>query len=291
MITSEIDINIVKQVANDYFHTNVELERVKSGYSTYVYSVRHDGKTYYLRVMPENVSFAAEAKAHEIMLKYGVNVPKPIYFEHLNSLLGKSLMLTSEIPGQCICGDTKNLSNILFFAGRQLALINSINVDGFSWIDRSNFNELSGEKCTFKEYYYDKLYTDINSLQGYGFDTDAIKKLVDKAYPVLDVNYAFLVHGDFDSSHIFFDDKQFSGIIDFGEIRGSHYLYDLGHFKLHEDIESFQYLCRGYNDVHILVEDDYIKIDYLALFVGLGRSKYEHYRKLIRKQLNVLGLN
>ena len=289
MITNEIDINLVQQAISNYFCFNVELEPMKSGVSTYVYRVRHNNQLYYLRVLPEDASFAAEAKAHEIMLEYGVNVPKPIYFEHKNILLSKSLMLTSNIPGHCIGkGDTNN-ADILLNAGKQLALINNIRVDGFSWINRNNFNELTGEKHTFKEYYYNKLYADIDSLQNYGFDTDNIKKIMDKAYPMLEIKDAFLVHGDFDHSHIFHYDGLYSGIIDFGEIRGSHYLYDLGHFKLHEDFDSFKHLAEGYNDVHKLAAEDYIKIDYLALFVGLGRSKYEHYRNLVKKQLEELS--
>ena len=285
MLTSEIDINLVKQVANDYFRMHVELERVNSGLSTYVYRIQHDKQIYYLRVLPEDASFAAEAKAHDIMLGHGISVPKPLYFEHKNTLLGKSLMLTSEIPGRCIHQNDINAADVLLDAGKQLALINSIKVNGFSWINRNEYNKLTGEKQTFKEYFYDKLNNDIDLLQKYGFDVDNIKNIMDKAYLMLDTEDAFLVHGDFDNSHIYHEDGQYSGIIDFGEIRGSHYLYDLGHFKLHDDCEYFRYLIKGYNEIHKLTEEDEVLIDYLALFVGLGRSKYEHYRNLVKRQL------
>jgi len=308
MITNDIDINIVKQVVKNYLQADVEIERMKSGSSTYVYCVKFGTQTYYLRVLPEDISFAAEAKAHKIMLEHGINVPSPIYFEHKNSLLNKSIMLTSEIPGCPLDKGSKNKADILIHAGKQLALINSIGVDGFSWVDRSNFIKLTGEKRTFNDYYYDTLYSDIAFLQKYGFDIDKIKLIMDKAYPILETTDAFLVHGDFDISHIYctecMDEQRhtwmefapratspagyYSGIIDFGEIRGSHYLYDLGHFKLHEDFDSFQHLAKGYNNVKNLTADDYIKIDYLALFVGLGRGKYESYRGRIKKQLEIL---
>lgn len=104
---------------------------------------------------------------------------------------------------------------------------------------------MSGETHTFREYYFDKLYADINSLQKYGFDAGRIKSIMDNAYPMLETSEAFLIHGDFDSSHIFHVRGRYSGIIDFGEIRGSHYLYDLGHFKLHENADRFKYLAKG----------------------------------------------
>lgn len=109
-----------------------------------------------------------------------------------------------------------------------------------------------------------------------------------KAYLLLETSDAYLAHGDFDDSHIFHYNGQYTGIIDFGEIRGSHHLYDLGHYRLHDNIGGFRHLVKGYNEIKTLVQEDYAKIDYLALFVGLRRSKYEHYRNLIKKQLDVI---
>jgi len=288
LIIEEIDILLIKQAAQQHFPDPIELERTKTGLSTYVYRIRHNNEITFMRVLPENASFAAEALAHDIMLERGVNVPKPIWFEHKNPLLAKSVMLTSEISGHSIERYDQNRKEILNAAGKQLAMINSIEVDGFGWIDRNHYKELKGEKSTFKDYYYDKLYSDIDLLSIYDFDTGSIKKIMEKAYPSLAIENAFLAHGDFDSSHIFSDKGSYTGIIDFGEIRGSHRLYDLGHFKLHESFEDFQRLLAGYTVLYPISDDDLVKIDYLALFVGLGRSKYEHYRKLIKKQLDLL---
>jgi aminoglycoside phosphotransferase (APT) family kinase protein len=289
MITDELDINLVTQAASQLFNGHIDLERAKSGVSTYVYRIFHGGKIFYLRVLPENASFAAEAKAHEIMLSHGIIVPEPICYEHKNALLGKSVMLTSEIPGHCLGDDAPNAADILFAAGKQLALINRIPVDGFSWIDRNRHTTLKGEKATFQEHYYDKLYADIELLNGHGFDTAGLKEIVDKAYPLLNTDDAYLAHGDFDSTHLFHQDGRYTGIIDFGEIRGSHRLYDLGHYRLHETDSGFASLLSGYKTIFPIAENDMIKINYLALFVGLSRCKYRHYKKLIKKHLEAMG--
>ena len=42
---------------------------------------------------------------------------------------------------------------------------------------------------------------------------------------------AWLAHGDFDCSHIYVADGRYSGIIDFGEIRGANPWYDLAQFR------------------------------------------------------------
>ena len=289
MITEEIDIKLIEQVANNYFQAPVFVERMKTGVSTYVYRVVHEGKSIYLRVLPENTSFAIEAKAHINMLNLGVNVPIPIYYEHKNGLLGKSIMLTSEISGQCIDRYDSDISDVLVTAGKQLAIINSIKVDGFSWINRDIHDVFVGEKQNFHDYYYEKLHSDIDLLQDYGFNIGEIKTAVDTAYKILETDTAYMAHGDFDNSHIFCMDGRYTGIIDFGEIRGSHRLYDLGHYKLHDAIDGFSSLLEGYKSIYAVTEADLEIIDYLDLFVGLGRSKYRHYRNLIQKQLAVVS--
>jgi hypothetical protein len=203
MITEELDISAVEQFADGYFLADVELERVKSGSSTYVYRIRHKGTVCYLRVLQEDASFAAEAKAHKIMLEYGVSLPESLYFEHKNEAIGKSIMLTSEIPGKCISGNEDDAPQILFEAGKQLAVINSIGVVGFAWIDRSIYNTLAGEKPTFREYYYDALYSDIDALGQYGFDIKSIRGMLNDAFEMLDSSDSRLVHGDFDNTHIY----------------------------------------------------------------------------------------
>ena len=295
MITTELDINLVTQAARYIFRADVAPERVKSGWSTYVYRVAHGGQSYYLRVLPEDASFAAEAKAHEILLAHGVTVPKPLYFEHKNELLGKSVMLTSEIPGRCL---KKSVPKVLFEAGRQLALINSIPVEGFDWIDRSNYDHLTGVKQSFKSYYYDDhyyygaLYEVIEATREYGFDADRIKAAMDAAFPSLDTEQAWLSHGDFDNTHIFHRRERYTGIIDFCGVQGSHRLRDLGHYRLHDDHGGFRHLLRGYQELHPLTEEDMVKIECLALFVGIGRARNgsKHYRRLVIRQLGRMGL-
>ena len=46
---------------------------------------------------------------------------------------------------------------------------------------------------------------------------------------------ARLAHGDFDTTAIFCSDGRYTGIIDFGEIRGAEPAFDLGHFHLHDE--------------------------------------------------------
>ena len=117
-----------------------------------------------------------------------------------------------------------NASVILHEAGRQLALIHTIPVDGFGWIDRNSFDTLKGVKRTFLEYFDEFTSDDLVCLYYYDFtdsELEQIREYIKQARSSLNIPNAVLVHGDFDSSHIFHANGKFTGFIDFGEIRGS----------------------------------------------------------------------
>jgi Ser/Thr protein kinase RdoA (MazF antagonist) len=89
----------------------------------------------------------------------------------------------------------------------------------------------------------------------------------------LHAEQAWLAHGDFDVSHIYQHEGRYSGIIDFGEIRGAHRLYDLGHFYLH-DGETLPYLLlpallEGYRDVLPLPPNHERRIALVGLLIGV----------------------
>lgn len=63
-------------------------------------------------------------------------------------------------------------------------------------------------------------------------------------------------HGDFDTTPIFQADGRYTGLIDFGEIRGTEPLFDPGHFYLHDrertPIPLVADLLAGYGEVAAL---------------------------------------
>jgi len=81
MIKRELDIKIVKQVVDDIFSKPAVIERVLEGLSTYVYRLSVDESIYYMRILPEDVSFAVEVKLHQLLIQKGLLVPEIIHFE------------------------------------------------------------------------------------------------------------------------------------------------------------------------------------------------------------------
>jgi aminoglycoside phosphotransferase (APT) family kinase protein len=275
-----------------------------------VYRIQVKGETFYLRILPEPVSFAAEVNVHEILLKNGIKVPKIIHFEHKDELVGHSIMIVDEILGHSMLEGSVKLTlegfeSVLFEAGKQLAVINQVPVDGFSWIDRNNWETLAGEKATFGEYYHEHSANDLDLLSQHIFSGDemrVVREWFETGFKLMDRQQAFLAHGDFDCTHIFQSQEHFTGIIDFGEIRGTSPLFDLGHFKLHDgqsrSPKGFASLIKGYSEMSFLSEQDLLEIEIWALWIGvrrlgrglsLGRGKNNFLVRRIKEQLTCLS--
>ena len=278
--------------------------RVPRGGSTYVYRVKTASETYYARFLPEAASFAAEATAHEIMHAISVRVPRIVAFEHREERSGLSMMLAEEIPGASMeeKWPEQSADVILREAGRQLALMHTIPVDGFGWIDRGSHDALKGEKRSFLEYFDDYLADDLICLRHYGFtdsEQSQIRNYMEQARRLLDVPQAVLVHGDFDTTHIFHAAGQFTGFIDFGEIRGSNRLFDLAVFAYNDrspDRTAYYHLVDGYREAAWLTGGDLFTVELMALLILLRyagkkvaqvekKPQNDHWYRLIQKQL------
>jgi aminoglycoside phosphotransferase (APT) family kinase protein len=296
------ECQVVKSVAERYLDGIISVERVPKGSSTYVYRVTTNSGTYYMRFLPEDASFAAEVLAHNALCAASVSVPRVIGFEHKNEHTGLSVMLVNEIPGICIEDDypQTNLQDILREAGRQLAGIHSIPVDGFGWIDRSTYNTLKGEKQSFDEYFSEYLNSDLEALYQYPFSNEErilITDLMLTARQMLNVQNAVLVHGDFDISHIFHSSGNYRGIIDFGEIRGNNRLFDLATFVgFYQDRMIYSYLLEGYCEITHLTDEDLYATELMALFIILrflgkkvNANSREHWYRLAKKQLHQIS--
>jgi aminoglycoside phosphotransferase (APT) family kinase protein len=271
------------EVAQLFPHTSLStIARVDEGVSTYVYRIRANNKTFYLRLLPEvGASFAPEVLVHQLLRNKGVSVPEVVYFEHRNEALQLSLMLTAEIKGMHIghCTSIDDQKTILRQAGRDLALLNSIPVQGFGWIQRDNSMvvQLEAEFPTYKawidEHFQDDLALLTNKRLLSESDATNISTILARYNSWLNEEQAHLAHGDFDAKHIYQQYGHYTGIIDFGEIRGASTWYDLGHFQLHDGEtlphRVLQYLLEGYQDVTPLLPDYEQRISFASLLIAL----------------------
>jgi aminoglycoside phosphotransferase (APT) family kinase protein len=261
--------------------TPLEVTRVTEGVSTFVYRIRRRGETFYLRVLPEaDASFAPEARVHTLLRSRGVRVPEVVYLEHREESLQRSVMVTTEIRGRHAghCAGDEGTRTVLYAAGQQLAVINSVPVTGFGWVrrDRAEVIEIEAEHITHRAFVTEHLAADLAALEAGVLTPDVIatiRSVFAERDAWLDAEAGRLAHGDFDLTPIFQEDGRYTGIIDFGEIRGADRWYDLGHFRMHDGetlpAPLLDPLLEGYASVTPLPPDHRERISFAALLIAV----------------------
>lgn len=226
----------------------IDISRAGSGISTPVYRVdAATGEVFFLRLAEEaGESRAAEARVHQMLHRAGVPVPEVVVFEARPPELDRSAMLTRRIPGQAMVEHVRTrldgtaIARAARSAGRDLARINRIPVRGFGWVqavadDGTLMAEHPSRSAWTVE--YRRAMTDIAGSGLLEPDVfDRLRPVMEHWLHLPDRAESQLAHGDLDASHIFLDDASlsYSGLIDFGEIRGADRLYDLGHALLQD---------------------------------------------------------
>jgi hypothetical protein len=276
------DRHIIATIASAALGSAIStVEPVTDGRSTYIYRFIDGGEIFYARVLPEEgASFAPEATAHLALHRRGVHVPDVVYWEDVNPLVGRSVMITTSIAGQAITQNPTSgaLSGIARAAGRDLAFLNELPVDGFGWIDRAPpaDGELRADLPTERAFMLAELDSSLATLRGIALpprQTDDIRSAVSAHEALLDAPDAQLAHGDFDATHIFSHRGSYTGIIDLGEIRGTSPYYDIGHFLFHDGetlpVTLLPYLMEGYQEIITLAPDAERRIALASLLIGV----------------------
>jgi Ser/Thr protein kinase RdoA (MazF antagonist) len=188
--------------------------------------------------------------------------------------------VTTEIKGRPIGHYPVNgvTRNVLVEAGRDLAVINSLRVEKFGWIrrDSSEVVALEAEFPTYRAFVFEHLEEDLALLGGQVLNIReimAIRQIIGRYDAWLDQEQAWLAHGDFDMTHIYQENDHYTGIIDFGEIRGADPFYDLGHFRIYDGetlpAMAFPHLLEGYRDVARLPADYEQRVHFSSLLIAI----------------------
>lgn len=191
-------------------------------------------------------------------------------------------MVTTAIEGEPLdrATDAQTLRRVLLDAGRDLAIINDLAVEGFGWIRRDNpsVTLLTAEMPTNRAFVLQDLDAHLGSLYEEGFLSrawvEAIRIIVTRFDTYLDTERASLAHGDFDATHIYQHNGRYTGLIDFGEIRGADRFYDLGHSFM-ENRTLLPDLLDGYGEVAPLPPDTWKRIHFASLFIRIRRAMRE----------------
>ena len=286
------------------------IERVAEGVSTWVYRIRRGGETFYLRILPEaDATFAPEVIAHQRLRALGVRAPEVIYYEPMYQPLQRSVMLAREIAGAPLSHspelDPAALAAITEAAGADLARINSLRVEGFGWVARAagcdDRDELRAPLPSNRALLLEAWAPDLAYLAETASllpdDIARLERTLARHDAWLDDEAdSRLAHGDLDATAIYQRDGVYTGIIDFGEMRGAGRWYDLAHCHMRDGeylaTPLLPALLRGYVRVAPLSFDAEARIRFTSLFINvraLSRSLQKRPpNRFTRHQLGVL---
>jgi aminoglycoside phosphotransferase (APT) family kinase protein len=310
------DISCIKTLVTQSFPLDaVQIERVMEGVSTFVYRIAYQKEVFYLRVLPEeNASFAPEVAVHTQLRQMQVKVPEVIYFEHFHEALHRSVMITTEIKGHPLSQPSSlhenELDAIFVEAGRDLAQINSLAVNGFGWVKRDikDTSHLHAEYSTYRNAvleYWDADLAYLSRTILHPSEITALKQIFSHYETLLDGEQGYLAHGDFDTNHIYQESGKYTGIIDFGEIRGANRWYDLGHFHMRDGEtlpnRGLSALTRGYEESISLPSNHEQSILFTSILINIGAlakslrkhpaNRYtQHQLQVLREDLVALQL-
>lgn len=224
-----------------------------------MYRLQRGLEVYYLRLAEEaDEDLSVDAELHRQLRECGVRVPEVVHVEPFDEAIGRSIMITTEVPGSPLSEvrSRKAAEAVVREAGRELALLNQVPVQGFGWLRRDRVDwPPCAELASYAEFVVSYLPSPwpgpLRELFGRE-DLDQVESLIeDERERGLEIGS--LAHGDFDPTAVFQKDGEYTGVIDFGEARGTEPTFDLGHFLLHDGERLawplFESLVAGYRDV------------------------------------------
>ena len=243
-----------------------------------VYRATVDGVRYYLRLAEEpGQDLTTEAHVLERLQALDVRVPGVVAASPATAAFPRSWMIMTEVPGRSIAqgGTDDEAQQAAMAAGRDVAVINSVSVSGFGWLHRDGSAQLAAELPSYRQFVVSYLPTPWPGRLQEVFDLRQLEALRALAAGEQDRPFRAgrLVHGDLDVTHIYSHAGHYSGIIDFGELRGADPYFDLGHFLLHDGetrpAQLFPSFLNGYRQVNSLPDGYCQAIRTSAILLGL----------------------
>jgi aminoglycoside phosphotransferase (APT) family kinase protein len=248
-----------------------------------VYRARVDDLVVYLRVAEQpGQDLTTDAQILDRLGGLGAAVPAVVAAEATPDELPLSYMIVTEVPGISLAhgGTDDEARHAARLAGRDTAIINSVPVEGFGWIQRHGAQLLTAELDGYGDFVVSYLPDSWPGWLAGVFDSHhlaALESLIDSERR-RSLGHGRLAHGDLDVTHIYIHDGAYSGIIDFGEIRGTEPCFDLGHFLLHDGetrpMDLFDSFLAGYAEVTALADGQREAIRVSAILLGLRQLSF-----------------
>lgn len=270
--------DLVRLVRRVFPRANAVSVKPASDRLVVVFRAHVDDAVFYLRVAEQpGQDLSTDAQILDRLGALGVAVPAVVAAEAAPCELPVSYMIVTEIPGGSLAqrGTDDEARHAASLAGRDTAIINSLEVSGFGWVQRNGAEQLTAELDTYGDFVVSYLPEPWPGWLTGIFEPQhlAVLEAIIDSERRRPVGHGQLAHGDLDVTHIYISDGAYTGIIDFGEMRGTEQTFDLGHFQLHDGetraVELLDSFLTGYSEVTALPDDHLEVVRTSAILLGL----------------------
>ena len=134
---------------------SISVTRASPGRLAVVHRAVVDGVRYYLRLAEApGQNLTTDALVLERLRARDVRVPGVLAASPATAAFSRSWMIMTEVPGRSIArhGSDEEARQAATAAGRDIAVINSVPVAGFGWVQRDGSGQLSAELPSYSQF-------------------------------------------------------------------------------------------------------------------------------------------
>ena len=135
----DVDAPALGAILRRVLGPGLEVARTPAGVAAQVYRVQASGRVVYARIAEaDHEDLSVDAALLEHLRAEGLHVPEVVHVEPFDQALGRSVLVMGEIAGAPLaqCRDEHVARGVARAAGRELAVLNGIQVRGFGWVER-----------------------------------------------------------------------------------------------------------------------------------------------------------
>ncbi len=268
-------------------------ENVVKGNVNVVRKIIINGNNYVVRMHPKEVKngyFYVEKLLLDKAKEYSLPVPQILEIHEATNDDDMDFILMTTASGVTmdvyLSKDQSHEENLLINAGKTLAKVHEIKVNGFGPFDNKKAKEniLIGLHATNKEFMMTALEENFQRLIKLSVRTheevETMKKIMN-SYSFEPENGSRLIHNDFADWNLLTDGDTVTAILDWDEACGGDPIADLACWSMFFDLERYKAFLRGYTSVSKLPEDYELRFHYYRLRYAISKMALRAKRAIV----------
>jgi aminoglycoside phosphotransferase (APT) family kinase protein len=268
---------LIKAIKNDFSLDITDPVKVIHGYSSQVFKAKLGDEVIFIRINKKSEKYESEILGYDIFEKIGVPVPKLVAYQRLPITIGQPTMIISAAKGVCVSevGLSKEMeAKVYEELGSMLRKIHEYKIEGFGPL-HSQVGNVKGKYNSWKEYYeslapkHEKHLTYLLEQKVITEEEGEILRQAHNELKSLDIRDAFVQHQDLNTSHIFVEGGQISGIIDLEKVMAGDPRDDIAKTLVYQTPSQQEAFIKGYGDL----AKDSVVTKYL-LVIAAGKVQF-----------------